>query len=387
MYMVTIPLYIIIVAVLLVLAIVTLLLCPFIYRVKDRQAVNAESQPLSVIITAHDSAQQLDRVLEGFLSQEYDADYQVVIVIDEGDSSSEDILKKYKDNPHLYYTKLPTSSRYLSRRKLAITIGMRAAKYNWCVLTSVNCLPKKDQWLRHFAKYICDESNLVLGMTPYEKSSPAYYRYDLLRTALYHFNSAQRGMAFSTNQPLIAMRKDEFFQRQGFAGNLEYQRAEYEHLVNKFATKERTMIAVAPEARLVLSKPTKKQWMYRHMHSIDSFKSMKRSFSFRLRYHVDLWAMHIYNLLTISAIVYGVWGVVMSRQMSLAHTVILSSAILLWILSFVIRCAIYAPVLRYFDNVHPIKAVIFDWFVSWYNLGTRIKYYATDKYDFMTHKL
>ena len=387
MYMVTIPLHIIVVAVLLVLAVVTPLFSPFIRKIKDRHPVNDKLLPLSIIIAAPDNTQQLDRVLEGFLSQEYNADYQVVIVIGEGDGLSEDILKKYKDNPHLYYTKLPTSSRYLSRRKLAITIGMRAAKYDWCVLTSVHCLPKDSQWLRHFAKYISDETNLVIGTTPYEASSPAYYRYDQLRTALYHLNSAQRGTAFSTNLPLIALRKEEFFQKQGFAGNLEYQRAEYEHLVNKFATKERTMIAVAPEARLVLSKPTKKQWMYRHMHSIDSFKSMKRSFSFRLRYHVDLWTMHIYNVLTISAIVYGAWGVVMSRQMSLAHIVILSSAILLWILSFVIRCAIYAPVLRYFDNVHPIKAVMFDWLVSWYNLGTRLKYYATDKYDFMTHKL
>ena len=155
---------IIMIAVLLVFALVAPLCTPFYRTDKDnlpqrKEDEDAEEEaiptqplfkdkPVSIIITVHDNAHQLEKVIDSFLSQEYNADYQVVIIIDENDTASEDVLKLRSENKHLYYTKLPISSRYLSRKKLAITIGMRAAKYDWCVITSVYCYPTSNKWLR-----------------------------------------------------------------------------------------------------------------------------------------------------------------------------------------------------------------------------------------------
>ena len=375
------------IAVLLVLALVTPLFCPFFRKIEDEDPASSEAKPLSVILTVHDEAQQLETVIDKFLTQQYNADYQVVVVVDEGDAASLDVLKRVGDNDRLYFTKLPTSSRYLSRKKLAVTIGLRAAKYDWCVLADVSCMPADNQWLASFARYISDDVNLVMGITPFTSSTNAYYRYDNLRTMLYHLRTAQRGTAFSTNQSLVALRKDDFFAHQGFAGNLEYQRAEFELIVNKLAQRGRTALALAPEAWLPLRRPTSKEWLYRHMHCIDSFKSMKRALPFRLLYHADLWAMHIYNLLTIVAIACGIYLMLTSDQPSWDGMILAAAALVAWLLSFVIRCCIYAPVLRRFDGVHPVAAVMLDWLVSWRNLGIRLSYLSTDKYDFMTHRL
>ena len=35
-----------------------------------------------------------------------------------GDSEIEDVIKRYSDNPNLYSTYIPNSSRYVSRKKL-----------------------------------------------------------------------------------------------------------------------------------------------------------------------------------------------------------------------------------------------------------------------------
>ncbi len=50
-----------------------------------------------------------------------------------------DFLKRTAaENPHLYYTYIPESSRYMSRKKLQITLGVKAAKYEWIILTEPN---------------------------------------------------------------------------------------------------------------------------------------------------------------------------------------------------------------------------------------------------------
>lgn len=394
---------IIMIAVLLVFALVAPLCTPFYRTDKDnlpqrKEDEDAEEEaiptqplckdkPVSIIITVHDNAHQLEKVIDSFLSQEYNADYQVVIIIDENDTASEDVLKLRSENKHLYYTKLPISSRYLSRKKLAITIGMRAAKYDWCVITSVYCYPTSNKWLRNFAQHISDDNNLVIGMTPYEKESPTYYRYEQLRTMLYHLRSAENGMAFSTNQSLVALKKSEFFKEQGFAGYLEYQRAEYEHLINKFAHRNSTAIALDPDTWLTFRVPSQKQWRYRHMHSIDSFSAMKRGHSFRWLFHFDLWMMHIYNWLTLAAVIYGLVDIFTCEEGHVEGILLMVCAILFWIGQIALRWRIYTPVLEAFGNVSAPQAIIMDWMVSGYNMFIRVLYKVTDKYDFMTHRL
>lgn len=90
---------IIMIAVLLVFALVAPLCTPFYRTDKDnlpqrKEDEDAEEEaiptqplfkdkPVSIIITVHDNAHQLEKVIDSFLSQEYNADYQVVIIIDE----------------------------------------------------------------------------------------------------------------------------------------------------------------------------------------------------------------------------------------------------------------------------------------------------------------
>ncbi len=67
------------IAVLLVLALVTPLFCPFFRKIEDEDPASSEAKPLSVILTVHDEAQQLETVIDKFLTQQYNADYQVAV--------------------------------------------------------------------------------------------------------------------------------------------------------------------------------------------------------------------------------------------------------------------------------------------------------------------
>ena len=407
--MISIPV-IITLAVMVLLALVTPLFSPFFRKVEpeygdDEEGNTAANQlpPVSIVLAEHDCSHYLKKVLPLYLSQDYGADYQVVVVIDQSDTESEDYLKLLcEEHKRLYYTLLPDSSRYVSRKKLGMTLGIRAAKYEWLLFADVNCAPSSDKWLEAVARHCGDDRNMVLGMTPYEEDMPAYYRFEQMRTMLYHLRSAQKGMAFSTNQSLMMMRRSEFFDKRGFLGNLEFARAEFEFLVNKFAAEDKCAIAIEPEARMTQMEPSEEYIKMKRLFAIDALKGLGRSSGFKSLYKTDLYSIHVFNFLTLIVMVCGallayvqMTGIGKSQLDSLLPNVfvqydglaLLGGAALAWLISLLERMYVYSNKLSYFDSVSPLAAIIMEWTISIRNTALRISYIFSDKTDFITHKL
>ncbi|WP_048798634.1 glycosyltransferase, partial [Segatella buccae] len=184
-------------------------------------------------ITVHDQADSLERNLPAFLSQDY-PDYRVVVVGEKGDSETEDILKRLAArHSRLYYTLIPESSRYMSRKKLQVTLGVKAAGSEWIVLTEATMRPQSDRWLATMATHFADDCNLVMGYAGFDDATPGYRRFIRLREACYLLRRARRGRALSTNMANLAFRKSDFLRHNGFRGNLQLVRGEYEFLVNR----------------------------------------------------------------------------------------------------------------------------------------------------------
>lgn len=379
---------IIIAAVLLVLALVTPLFSPFFRKVYEEEgAVNGEEgtsalPPVSIVLTDHDSSYHLKKVLPQLLAQQYPADYQVIVVIDRSDSESENVLKLHASDPHLYYTMLPDTSRYLSRKKLGITLGIRAAKHDWVLVTDVHSIPSSEHWLESMASHCADNVNMVLGMSLYGEDAPSYFRYDQVRNMLYFLRMAQKGMPFSSNQSVVMLRKSEFFAASGFRGNLEYTRAEFEFLVNKFAREGACALAIEPQAWMNAIKPSAKRWRMRQLFAIDAMSGMARTAGYRFLRNWDLCTMHLYNLLTLLAIIYS-----LLLLPTLDGIVLLAASVLFWVVSNVERAFIYRPMLRYFDCISPLAAVAQDWTLSCRHIVMRLRYALADRNDFITHKL
>lgn len=395
---------------LLVLALVTPLFSPFRRSVETEYVTDSTGEdnqknplpPVSIILAEHDCCHYLERVLPRYLSQEYPTEYQVIVVIDQSDAKSEDYLKQMVEkHPQLYYTLLPDSSRYVSRKKLGLTLGVRAAKYEWMLFADVNCMPSSDKWLEAVARHCGDDKNMVLGMTPYEEDTPTYYRFEHLRTMLYHLHSAQHGQPFSTNQSVMMMRRSEFLEQRGFFGNLEYARAEYEFLVNKFGKEGKCAIAIEPEARMEQTEPAEDYVRMKRLFALDALKDLNRSAKFKSMYKTDLYLIHVFNILTfvmvcaggiLTAIQYGELQMpgtekILVNVMQFDGLALLGGAVLCWIISLIERCIIYKDKLEYFDSVGAMSAIMKEWTISIRNIFLRLSYMSADKNDFITHKL
>ena len=94
--------------------------------------------PVSIIIYAKNDSENLKKHLPALLTQDY-PEYQVVVINDGSSDDTDDTLKFFQNEyKHLYHTYVPSAARYLSRRKLAFTLGVKAAKYDILLFTEAN---------------------------------------------------------------------------------------------------------------------------------------------------------------------------------------------------------------------------------------------------------
>ncbi len=215
--------------------------------------------PLSVIICANDQQADLFQHLPKVLEQQY-PEFEVVVVLDsDSEDDSADLLRQMeKDHPNLYHTFIPAGSLYLSRRKLAVTLGLKASRYDWLVFTEPDCIPASSSWLYRLAQGMHADKDVVLGPVfcllqdkkeAWQKRLPKLW----MRRNLQTMGWALAGKPFSAMGRNLAYRKSKFIQSGGFSNQLRISRGEDSLYINKIANAANTSVICHPEAFVYVS--------------------------------------------------------------------------------------------------------------------------------------
>jgi len=345
--------------------------------VSDEQQPNLP--PITIILTPHDNAQELAKNLPLYLNQDYPTDFQVIVVAPQNDHETGDVLKRFAANPHLYSTFIPESSRYMSKKKLAITLGVKAAKYDWVIMADINCYPTNDNWLQAIARNCKENKELVVGYTRYEEETPAYRQFERHYIARYIMREYQRNKAYACPFNALAFRKATFLREEGFRGNLKYIRGEYDFMVNKYAKGSNLAFENSPEGTLIEETPTEKVWLSTHLFYMENRQHLQRTPQHRLLPYIDQTALHGNYLLQCVALagslLLGMWTIAVAAGLSLILTIIL-------------RLVMAKKALRRFDiDIPAWKIIPYELAIAWKHLGYKLKYHRADKYDFISHKL
>ena len=368
-------------AVVVLLAVLGSLINPFLRSLRFQKTGTAENQPpVSILITAHDNLAELERNLPMFLRQQYAADYQVIVVCQSTDGETQDFLKRTAaENPHLYYTYIPESSRYMSRKKLQITLGVKAAKHEWIILTEPNCRPSNDKWLQTMARQCQEPNHLVLGYVALDEETKSVRRFDSIRKAYYVLRRAQQTYGYRSHMPNVAFRKSDFMKEQGYQGNLEYVRGEYDFLVNKYAHCGDTATELDCDAWLIREAPSSKSWHNAHLYLQASRKSLERAGSMRTLMFFDHLMPHLSLIATLAVAAYSILT---------ENWILTGCAGFSFLLLFIVRMLIANKAIRHFDDgIAMFKLPFFEYGIIWRNLATKLRYWRADKNDFTSHKL
>lgn len=336
------------------------------------------NKTVSVIIISENNAVELENNLRYFLSQNYSAGYEIIVVVSRDEDGTADVLKSYGKYNNLYTTFVPETSRYMSRRKLAITLGVKAAKNNLILLTDAVCKPFSDQWVASMASKYTGGVNLVIGYSNYSDDTNQFKIFSRLHKEYTFMYEAYKGFAYSTFGNNILFRKDEFMSGHGFQGNLKYLRGEYDFLVNKYSKFGSVAIATSKDSTLIEKSPSRKDWRNKNMFYFETRKHLQRTFRHRLIFNMDMLWLYLCLLFVIFSVIYSIL---------FTKLIILLFAFIAFIVPVIVRVINAKRVMRAFNTYVSLwKVIFFELALPFNNLQFALKYMLSDKYEYISHK-
>ena len=206
--------------------------------------------PVSVIICARDEGENLRKNLPCILEQRY-PDFEVIVVNDRSADDTADILVMLQSRyPHLRTTTIKQSVDFTRGKKLALTIGIKAARHEWLLLTDADCRPGSDQWLRRMQRNFDKQADVVLGYGGYTRERSLLnlvIRAETLFIALQYFSFALAGFPYMGVGRNLAYRKSVFFKNRGFATHSRMISGDDDLFVNEVARKGNTRVECSRE--------------------------------------------------------------------------------------------------------------------------------------------
>lgn len=174
---------------------------------------------LSVIIYCKDSARALERMLPEVLGQNFDAPFEVIVATDGRSELAEDVVKLLSvDHRNLRMTYVPDEAHALSRKKLAVTLGIKAARYDYVVITDANARIMSADWLKLIGRHFAAGKDVVIGsVSPFSKRRRSSLgNYNMLADKITYLSSALAGRAYRGEDCNMAFRRQMFFDHNGF---------------------------------------------------------------------------------------------------------------------------------------------------------------------------
>lgn len=228
---------------------------------KDRRS---PSQPgkvgVSVIVCAHDEEANLRALVPSLLAQNYH-DFEVIIVDDRSNDGTFDfLLQETGLNPKLRMVTVRDVPRHMTGKKFALTMGIKAAKNEWILLTDADCRPQPG-WIAGMASYFDPSAQIVIGFSPYTRQPGllnSFIRFEAFITAVQYIGFAFIGRPYMGVGRNLAYRRQLFLGSKGFIAHQEIIGGDDDLFVNQHASRQ--TVAVALGSSVVVPSSPKATW-------------------------------------------------------------------------------------------------------------------------------
>ena len=349
-----------------------------LYLHSKKEKKETDTPPLSVILVAKDAASDLQKNLPAILEQDY-PEFEVIVIYEQSaDDNCEDVLKLIQEKyPHLHHSFIPDSARYISHKKLGITMGIKASHYDWLVFTEPNCRPESNQWLRKMARNFTSNTDIVLGYSNFEKTKGWFNRkitFDTLLNSMRQLGRAIGGHPYTGCGRNLAYRKSLYYNQKGFASHLNLQRGEDDLFVNRTANKKNTRIETSPESIVRITAPHfKKNWAEDKL----SYNMTSHYFKGISRYVMgfETCSRLLFFLAIIACLVYGIW---------IQDWITVGIASFLWLIRFILLLVVFRKTsIALGERKFYSTLLLFDWMQPLWNLRFKIQQRARRKDEFM----
>jgi cellulose synthase/poly-beta-1,6-N-acetylglucosamine synthase-like glycosyltransferase len=237
---------------------------PFTRRPAEAEASEPgpDNEPVSIIVCAHNELENLRELVPLLLRQDYPASFELVLI----DDRSEDDTYLYAQQLSQYYPgrfRLVTVARTpagFSPKKYALTLGIKAARYERLVFTDADCRPVSLDWLRLLQRGFAQSpgADLVLGFSGYAERPGLLnklLRYETLLTGAQYLSFAWAGRPYMGVGRNLAYTKATFNSTKGFASHIRRLSGDDDLLVQDAVAAGAHAAVVADYEAQTLSEP------------------------------------------------------------------------------------------------------------------------------------
>ncbi len=243
---------------------------------------------ISLLIIAHEEHEKLSLHLPALLSQE-GAVYEVVVV----DMNSEDdtlvLLKSLEEHyPHLQHLSLPVSARDISRERLALHLGMRAAKFSHVLVLNAGIEAPSPHWLADIENRWRTDCDIMLIPTQRTRSKRLgdYFTagHEAWRNKLYQ-RQALRKNIFRAGTAIVGLNKEIFLTHNSPAQHLALKTGTLDIFVSHVANRYNTILLDEKELFPIKDNDNNLYlWRQRRLFDVETRKHLSRKLIRRLTY-------------------------------------------------------------------------------------------------------
>jgi len=218
--------------------------------------------PVSVIMYVRGSGYDLKKVLPQVLNQKY-PEFEVIVVCDGASFENEDQLSRLKSEyPNLYSTNVPEDTRNISRKKLGLTLGIKAARFVNLLFTEPDNTIRDENWISLMASQFSEKRSVIIGLAairPRKGFLKKYMAYDYFFCNLQMLSFTISGHTYTACGRNLGYKRKHFDEQKGFVNHRLLKQGEDDLFVNDISTRNNTVAELSPQS-IVRFAPDRIDW-------------------------------------------------------------------------------------------------------------------------------
>lgn len=215
---------------------------------------NKNLQPLSVIISARNEAENLKNFLPLILTQDY-PDFEVIVINDNSSDTTKEILSELKKKyDNLVVSGKGTKNSGKGNKKRALTQAISESKNDLLVFTDADCYPVSNLWLKNISSAYSPDTEIVIAYGAYEKYKGflnKIIRFETLFNAVQFLSFADFGFPFMAVGRNLSYKKSAFLNTKGFDSHKNIISGDDDLFINEAANKNNTKIVTEYESKTI----------------------------------------------------------------------------------------------------------------------------------------
>jgi glycosyltransferase involved in cell wall biosynthesis len=241
--------------------------------------------PVSVIVCAKNEEANVAKFVPLLAEQDY-PDFEIVLIDDASSDNTLELFEAFeKQYANIKLVKVENNEAFWGNKKFALTLGIKAAKYEYLLLTDADCYPASKDWIKEMSSQFTLNKTIVLGYGAYDKIANSFMnkiiRFETMLTAVQYFSWAKAGRPYMGVGRNLAYKREEFFNVNGFIEHMKLRSGDDDLFVNEAAKGKNTTVCYSPES-FTYSQPKKtfKEWFAqkrRHVSTATFYKPSDRA--------------------------------------------------------------------------------------------------------------